>query len=363
MFRSAIQPILAARRPLLAATLLLVILTGSALAEDKDEGPWTSGDFGALAFREIGPAIASGRIGDIAVDPRDNSHWYVASAAATSGRPTTRASPSSPSSTTRAATPSAAWPSTPPTPTSSGWARGENNSQRSVSYGDGIYKSLDGGKSWQNMGLERVSCTSARSSCTPPTATWSTWRPWAPVGPGRRPRPVQDHRRRHDLDPRPRHQREHRRGGPGDGPARPRRALCGQLPAAAPHLDPDQRRPRAAASTRPPTAAKPGARSTRACPAATRAASDWPSRPEASRHHLRHRRGRGRQGRLLPLDTDGGENWSRMSDYVSGSPQYYNEIYVDPTTRAALQPGHLPHRTEDGGKTWSRVQLRGQARG
>ena len=31
---------------------------------------------------------------------------------------------------------------------------GENNNQRSVAYGDGIYKSLDGGKSWKNMGLK-----------------------------------------------------------------------------------------------------------------------------------------------------------------------------------------------------------------
>ena len=30
---------------------------------------------------------------------------------------------------------------------------GENNSQRSVGYGDGVYRSLDGGKSWENMGL------------------------------------------------------------------------------------------------------------------------------------------------------------------------------------------------------------------
>ena len=30
---------------------------------------------------------------------------------------------------------------------------GENNAQRSVSYGDGVYKSIDGGQSWTNMGL------------------------------------------------------------------------------------------------------------------------------------------------------------------------------------------------------------------
>jgi len=30
---------------------------------------------------------------------------------------------------------------------------GENNSQRSVAWGDGVYKSADGGKSWKNVGL------------------------------------------------------------------------------------------------------------------------------------------------------------------------------------------------------------------
>ena len=31
---------------------------------------------------------------------------------------------------------------------------GENNAQRVVAYGDGIYKSSDGGRSWKNMGLK-----------------------------------------------------------------------------------------------------------------------------------------------------------------------------------------------------------------
>ena len=31
---------------------------------------------------------------------------------------------------------------------------GENNNQRSVNYGDGVYKSLDGGTTWKNMGLK-----------------------------------------------------------------------------------------------------------------------------------------------------------------------------------------------------------------
>ena len=31
---------------------------------------------------------------------------------------------------------------------------GENNNQRSVAYGDGVYKSIDGGSTWQNVGLK-----------------------------------------------------------------------------------------------------------------------------------------------------------------------------------------------------------------
>jgi hypothetical protein len=32
---------------------------------------------------------------------------------------------------------------------------GENNDQRSVSYGDGIYQSEDGGHTWHNVGLKK----------------------------------------------------------------------------------------------------------------------------------------------------------------------------------------------------------------
>ena len=42
-----------------------------------------------------------------------------------------------------------------PSNTNTVWVgSGENNNQRSVAYGDGVYKSLDGGKSWKNMGLK-----------------------------------------------------------------------------------------------------------------------------------------------------------------------------------------------------------------
>ena len=55
----------------------------------------------------------------------------------------------------RAPTRSAASPSIPRTRWSIWVGTGENNSQRSVSYGDGLYKSTDGGKSWDNVGLKK----------------------------------------------------------------------------------------------------------------------------------------------------------------------------------------------------------------
>ena len=68
----------APRLPIVHLTLvplILLFLAGAAAAED--EAPWSSDDFSGLAFREIGPAIASGRVGDFAVDPRNPHHWYV----------------------------------------------------------------------------------------------------------------------------------------------------------------------------------------------------------------------------------------------------------------------------------------------
>ena len=60
----------------------------------------------------------------------------------------------------------------------------------------------------------------------------------------RRPRPLQDDRRREDLEPVADDQREHRRDRRRHGPAQPRRALRVGVPAAAPRLDADRRRPR-----------------------------------------------------------------------------------------------------------------------
>ncbi|HEX5041482.1 MAG TPA: hypothetical protein VFV75_01185, partial [Candidatus Polarisedimenticolaceae bacterium] len=48
--------------------------------EEKPATKWSAGTFSGLTLREIGPAVTSGRIVDLAVDPTHRATWYVAAA-------------------------------------------------------------------------------------------------------------------------------------------------------------------------------------------------------------------------------------------------------------------------------------------
>ena len=53
---------------------------------------------------------------------------------------------------------------------------------------------------------------------------------------------------------------------------------------------------------------------------------------------------------------DGGGSWEKASDYVSGSPQYYQEIFVDPHDATRVYSMDTWMRvTEDSGKTFHKV--------
>jgi len=106
-----------------------------------------------LAFRNIGPAIMSGRISDIAIHPKNRRVWYVAVGSGgvwkteNAGTTWTPIFDDQPSYSIGCLTldpnnPEIVWVGT-----------GENVSGRHVGYGDGLYKSLNGGKTWTNMGL------------------------------------------------------------------------------------------------------------------------------------------------------------------------------------------------------------------
>ncbi len=106
-----------------------------------------------LKLRSIGPALMGGRIADIAVNPTNSSNWYVAAGSGNlwktnnSGitwQPVFDHQPSYSIGTV----------AIDPNNTETVWVgTGENVSGRHVGWGDGIYRSQNGGKTWQKMGL------------------------------------------------------------------------------------------------------------------------------------------------------------------------------------------------------------------
>ena len=175
-----------------------------------------------------------------AIRRRSTSRWRRR---ASTRRPTP-ARPSRRSSTTRAAARSARSRSRRPTRTWCGSAPAKRNNRQSSSWGDGIYKSTDGGRSWKNMGLA-TSKQIARIIVDPvdfnvvyvAVARRS-------VGRRRRARRLQDDRRRRDVESRAARRRRHRRDRAGDGSVEQQDALHRDLSAAPPAVGHERRRPR-----------------------------------------------------------------------------------------------------------------------
>jgi len=107
-----------------------------------------------LKFRNIGPALTSGRVSDFAVNPDNPSEYYVASASGGVWKTVNAGTTYEPIFDSQGAY-SIGCVTLDPNNSNVVWVgTGENNNQRSVAYGDGVYKSEDGGASWKNTGLK-----------------------------------------------------------------------------------------------------------------------------------------------------------------------------------------------------------------
>ena len=107
-----------------------------------------------LGFRSIGPAAYSGRISDIAVNPDNTSEYYVGVASGGLWKTENHGTTFKPIFDSQSVF-SIGCLALDPNNSNVLWVgTGENNSQRNLAYGDGVYKSTDGGKSFTNMGLE-----------------------------------------------------------------------------------------------------------------------------------------------------------------------------------------------------------------
>ena len=131
-----------------------------AFAVPADANPKTDGRsipkdwMESLQWRSIGPANMGGRITDLAVYEADPSVWWAATASGGLLK-TTNNGITFDHQFDHEATVSIGAVAVAPTDQNIVWVgTGEANPRNSVSWGDGVYKSTDGGETWTNMGLK-----------------------------------------------------------------------------------------------------------------------------------------------------------------------------------------------------------------
>ena len=354
-------------RDLLSLVVATVFIVGASPAlraqEESDDAKSDGGAklnenlLGAIKMRSIGPALMSGRIADIAIDPENASTWYVAAGsggvwktqnAGTTWKPIfdNYGSYSIGCVTVDPSNRNTIWVGT-----------GENVGGRHVGYGDGIYRSLDGGKSFKNMGLgksehiSKILVHPQRSNLIYVAVQGPLWSPGGERGlymsddSGKTWKQVLAKGKYTGVtdvvfdptDPSILYAATHQRhrtvwavvnGGPETGIHKSTdggqtwRELKGGLPGG--------------------DKGKIGLGISQQNPRIVYATIELPER----------------KGGFWRTE-DGGESWEKRSDYISGGtgPHYYQEIYVDPHRFDVIYQANVRlGRSEDGGKTWSAVE-------
>ncbi len=157
------KAILRSYRTGIFSTIILIVFVFSSnrlMAEKKKDSDTKksdtikSGQVSGLKFRSIGPAFTSGRIADFAVNPKNHSEYYVAAASGHIWKTNNNGTTFDPVFDNYGAYSIGCLKMDPNNPNVIWAGTGENNHQRALGYGDGVYKTVDGGQSWKNMGLK-----------------------------------------------------------------------------------------------------------------------------------------------------------------------------------------------------------------
>ncbi len=348
--------------PLLAASLSLAAPAAAAPATTKAPAAAKSGKsaafdgstFSGLKFRSLGPALTSGRIADLAVHPGDRSTWYVAAAYGGVWKTTNAGTSWKPVFDGQGTSSIGCVTLDPRHPITVWVGTGENNSQRSVGWGDGVYRSDDGGRSWTNLGLKAsgsigmVRVHPEDSKTVFVAAFGPLWSPGGDRGvykttdggkSWRRVLAVDEWTGANEVhfDPRDPNvlyaatYQRHRKvwtllnGGPGSGLWKSTDAgetwtrLKNGLPSG------DMGRIGLTVSPHEPGVIT----------------ATIEAQHEASGTYR---------------SADGGMNWEKLNGYVSSSPQYYQEIFSDPSVAGRLYLiDTFLQTSDDGGRTWRRL--------
>ncbi|HEV8692703.1 MAG TPA: hypothetical protein VGQ93_00735, partial [Lysobacter sp.] len=337
---------------------LLVVYAADDAASGKSNATNDTSDvakvFSSLKPRPIGPALMSGRIGDFAVNPKDKRHYFVAVGSGGVWKTLNGGVTYTPVFDKEGSYSIGCVALDPSNPNAVWVGTGENNSQRSVGWGDGVYRSLDGGKNWQNMGLKesehigRIVIHPKNSEIVYVAAQGPLWRGGGERGlykttdggkSWQRILHISDDTGVNEvlMDPRDpnvlyasayqrrRHVWTLINGGPESAfykstdAGKSWRKITNGIP------DVDKGRIGLAIS---------------------------PANPDTLYAIIEAADSKGGVFR----SADRGETWDKRGDYMTSSPQYYNELFADPVevNRVYAEDTYL-HVSEDGGKTFTRV--------
>ncbi|WP_282042616.1 WD40/YVTN/BNR-like repeat-containing protein [Winogradskyella flava] len=142
------------RFPSIASTLILTLLIAfSGIAQEKNKAK-KDDPFSGLELRSIGPAFMSGRIADIAIHPNNENVWYVAVGSGGVWKTVNSGTTWTPIFDKQSVYSIGTVSIDPNRPETIWVGTGEDVGGRHVGFGDGVYRSDDGGQTWTNMGLK-----------------------------------------------------------------------------------------------------------------------------------------------------------------------------------------------------------------
>ena len=146
------------RNPVFFVIIILLFISDVSAQRRKSLTPSSnainSKIFDNYKFRNIGPAFMSGRIADVAIDPTNENIWYVAVGSGGVWKTTNAGVTFKPIFDDQSVYSIGCVTIDPNNPFVIWLGTGENVGGRHVGFGDGVYRSNDGGASWQNMGLK-----------------------------------------------------------------------------------------------------------------------------------------------------------------------------------------------------------------
>jgi photosystem II stability/assembly factor-like uncharacterized protein len=339
---------------LLCAILTLIALSSpiAAIAATEDDHP-----LAAIPLRNIGPALTSGRVSDFAFVAGHSERFYVSMASGHLWKTENNGITWNALFENENSFAIGVVELDPSNPNIVWVGSGENNAQRSVGYGDGVYKSLDAGKTWKHMGLKDSGHISMirfhpeDSNTIYVAAQGPLWNPGGDRGLYRSTDGGESWKRILDIDEntginefvidasnpdvilassyqRRRHTWTLINGGPGSGIHKTTdggiswHKVEGGLPAG------DLGRIGLAAA---------------------------PSAPNIIYAIIEANE----EDKGIYRSTDFGESWDKRSDHMTTSPQYYNELYVDPQDSERIYSvDTFTHVSTDGGKNWEKISFK-----